>query len=86
MANVAAGMTAVFVVIELAEGLLPAALDALLVVEAAYLVVAAVLSLWILVTRWRGNLWTRRQNAVAALVVCSVFVLAMNLVYWEMLP
>ncbi len=86
MANVVAGITAVFVVIELAEGLLPAALDALLVVEAAYLVVAAALSLWILVTRWRGNLWTRGQNTVAALVVCSVFVLAMNLVYWEMLP
>lgn len=86
LANVVSGATAVFIAAGLAEGLLPAALDALLVVEAVYLGVAGVLSLWVLVTRWRGRLWTRRQNVVAALVVCSVFVLAMNLVYWEMLP
>ncbi len=86
LANVVAGATAVSIALGLAEGLLPAALDALLVVETVYLGVASVLSLWILVTRWRGRLWTRRQNMVCAFVVCSVFVLAMNLVYWEMLP
>lgn len=84
--NVAAGILALIVAAALVEGLLPAALNALLMAEAAYLVVGSLVALWVAVTRWRGTLWTRGQNIAAAVMLCCFFGLAMNLLYWEMLP
>ena len=85
-ATLVAGGSAAFAALQIAEGLPPAALDALLMLEALYLVLVALLGVWLAVTRWRGSSWTRRQNLACLVVGAAALAIVMNLVYWEMLP
>ena len=71
----------------LAEGASPAALGALLTAEAVYIAVAALLVVWIAVTRWRNpGQWSASQLALCASACVAAGVVMVNIFYWEMLP
>ena len=86
VSSVAQGV-GVYAVYSLAEGVSPAALGTLLVAEAVYIVVAALLVVWIAVTRWRNpGQWSASQLALCASTCVAAGVVMVNIFYWEMLP
>lgn len=82
-----AGGLGAFGVFQLSEGLPPAALSALLLIEGALVVSSALTAAWIVVTRWRRTqAWTKRQNGAAMAICLAALAMVLNLMYWELLP
>lgn len=87
LATFAAGTAAAVAELQLAEGLAPAALGALLAGEGVYVACAALLGAWLAATRLRNpRTWPPRQRAACIAVAFAALMTVLNLAYWEMLP